>query len=368
MRRSFEEYVEAGADEVPLELKDEIRPGAPKYDPVSGELIKPLTMKGDEAQAVIPIAPGPPTLHYEKGYEAPSRSMWAAPLLMFTPGSAAVLAILYIAHLVMLAVWVPVGGGLFFAIFVVLFIYVMVIAHFSNVVEEVGPNANDELPTPLRNVSWWEDVILPWWNFTIAHLLCYLPSMIILLSSTMRQNMGTRNWIMTVLSLEVLGTFLFPAVFLTTATSGTVNNLRPDRIFGVITTIGWRYLIAVALWFVGSAVYWISSYVAIVYFASLMQTFLFFRQAKLGIGLALGGLFVGIYIMHVFCWILGLFYRHHHAEFPWVLQRFVSQRKIERRHPRRPAGIIPAQAKDPGFLVPDPPQPPPKLRPKPVQK
>src|SRR5688572_11941574 len=32
MRPTFEDIVNAGADEIPLEMKDELRPGAPKYD------------------------------------------------------------------------------------------------------------------------------------------------------------------------------------------------------------------------------------------------------------------------------------------------------------------------------------------------
>src|ERR1051325_11309833 len=76
MRNTFEQLVEAGADEVPLELKDHVRPGAPKYDPVTGELIKPLTVRGDEAKEVIPIPAGPPTLHYQKNYEQPRGATW----------------------------------------------------------------------------------------------------------------------------------------------------------------------------------------------------------------------------------------------------------------------------------------------------
>src|SRR3954470_5990664 len=89
MRQTFQQIIDAGADEIPMELKDHVRPGAPKYDPVTGELIKPLTVRGDEAKAVIPIAAGPPTLHYEKNYQPTALAIWQAPMLLFTPGSAA---------------------------------------------------------------------------------------------------------------------------------------------------------------------------------------------------------------------------------------------------------------------------------------
>ena len=64
LRSTFEEVVTAGADEVPLELKDQVRPGAPKYDPETGELIEPMALRGDEAKRVIPIPQGPRTLQY----------------------------------------------------------------------------------------------------------------------------------------------------------------------------------------------------------------------------------------------------------------------------------------------------------------
>src|SRR5687768_7508365 len=60
LRVTMEQIEAAGVEEVPLELKDEVRPGAPKYDPETGELIRPMDVKtrtaADSAVPAIPVA------------------------------------------------------------------------------------------------------------------------------------------------------------------------------------------------------------------------------------------------------------------------------------------------------------------------
>ena len=185
MRNTAEQMLEAGADEIPMELKDHLRPGAPKYDPVTGELIKPLTVRGDEAKAVIPIAPGPPTLHYDKEYHSAALAMWKAPMLLFAPGSAAVLLIMFALHILALGGWVVMGGGMFFAGFLPFFVYTLMIAHLANIVQEVGPEEKDELPTPLRGVSWYDDVFMPLWFFMFSLCLSYWPALLLYSSRAM---------------------------------------------------------------------------------------------------------------------------------------------------------------------------------------
>jgi hypothetical protein len=41
----------------------------------------------------------------------------------------------------------------------------------------------------------------------------------------------------------------------------------------------------------------------------------------------------GIYLMHAFCWYLGLAYRKYHEKFPWVFQRHIPQDTTRRHHP-----------------------------------
>src|SRR5438309_9754680 len=61
LRASVDEFLNVGAEEVPLELADQERPAAPKYDPLTGELIESIEVKppdkpvGADAKS-IPIA------------------------------------------------------------------------------------------------------------------------------------------------------------------------------------------------------------------------------------------------------------------------------------------------------------------------
>jgi hypothetical protein len=364
MRNTFEQIVAAGAEDVPLELKDHVRPGTPKYDPVTGELIKPLTVRGDEAKPVIPITAGPPTLHYEKNYVSPALAIWKAPMLLFTPGSAAVLLIMFALHLVALGGWVVIGGGLFFAGFVPLFVYTLTIAHLANIVQETGPEEKDELPTPLRGVSWYDDVLMPYWYFMFSFALTYWPAFMVVLSRAMWLKAGPALTIEISGALALIGTFFFPAVLLTTATSGTYINLRPDRILGVIGAIGGRYILIVILWIGAALVYVIGMRETIASAANLVALF-GTLPVSMPFGLSLALLAFGLYLLHMFSWVLGGLYRSCHRDFPWAFQRHISTRKVERRKVRH-GKPIPLEAKDAGMLAPQP--PPPKLRVKPVRE
>jgi hypothetical protein len=364
LRPTFQDIVDAGADEIPMELKGQLRPGAPKYDPVTGELIKPLTVRGDEAQTVIPIPAGPATLHYEKNYQSPGMAIWKAPMLLFTPGSAAVLLIMYAVHLLTLGVWVLIGGGLFFASFVPFFVYMLTVAHLANIVEETGPEEKDELPTPMRGVSWYDDVWLPYWHFLFAFSLSYWPAFLVLGSRDMWLRAGPTMTVGTAGGLFILGTFFFPAVLLTTTTSGTYVNLRPDRVLGVIGAIGIRYVLVVLLWCAAAGIYYVGMMGSILWAMSIVAFFVP-QRPPMPIGWGLGLLAIGLYLLHMFSWVLGMLYRSCHANFPWAFQRHISTRKVERRIVRH-GKPIPMEAKDVGVLAPQP--APPRLRVKPVRE
>ena len=118
------------------------------------------------------------------------------------------------------------------------------------------------------------------------------------------------------LALAALGTFIFPAVLLTSATSGTVLNLRPDRPWRMIGILGVRYFLLVAVFIATLMVYLVGmigvSRLAIKGFPRFLtdwpQNYLL--------------LIAGIYLVHYFCWTLGLIWRGWHKEFPWVLQYY----------------------------------------------
>src|SRR5687767_3097880 len=54
LRPTMQDVMNAGTEEIPYELADQIKPAAPKYDPVTGELIKPLDVKGGMPERIDP--------------------------------------------------------------------------------------------------------------------------------------------------------------------------------------------------------------------------------------------------------------------------------------------------------------------------
>jgi hypothetical protein len=329
LRVTMEQIEAAGSEEIPLELKDEVKPGAPKYDPETGELIRPMALKEDEYKKVIPLPPQQ-TLHYQQadpmGADMP---LWKAPLALLRHGSLAVMLILFGFHLLSNAMWSLMGIGLLLAVIVDFFIWAMMPAHYANVVEELGPLEKDEIPTPLRGMAFMEDVIWPFLNFIAAIAICYGPAV-----WAYEPNPGGR---MAGLAVAGLGTIMFPAVFLTLCTSGSVLNLRPDRVFSVVAKSGGRYLFATILWTVA-----VPGYLTGIFLTSWFATTWLTGRSMggpwylpmLGYTLVLGGIF----LMHYFCVALGLIYRKHHNDFPWVLQRHEASKKwqeyVARRKPR----------------------------------
>ena len=358
LRVTMEQIEAAGTEEIPLELKDEVKPGAPKYDPETGELIRPMALKEDAYKKVIPIAPKV-TLGYARAPDAAGGEVpaWRVPIELFRTGNLAVWGGLLLAHVLGMVLWMMVGGGLFFAAILVVFVYLMVLAHLSNVVEEIGHAGKDELPTPLRGLDFRDDIWVPCVNVAGALMLCYLPAFYAL---------SPRTWVASA-ALALLGSFLFPAILMTLATSGTVFNLRPDRVFAVIGRCGTGYLFAVGLWIAAAGIYAIGLVGTTAWSMSLIQLV---GAVKLPINpwLAFGLLVISFYMLHWFCWRVGLLYRAHHEQFPWILQQHVRsqtwQQYMMRRKPQyvQPAPLpVQQQQQQPS------PAAPVKVRPVPVR-
>jgi hypothetical protein len=190
-----------------------------------------------------------------------------------------------------------------------------VLAHFANIVDEIGPENRDELPRPLRNLGWMEDLAGPLWRFGLSLGICYAPAAVIL---------GRAQGTITVSAIlaAAIGSMLFPAILLTTTTSGSILNLRPDRLARVMRACGGAYLFLVCTWVAAAAVY-VAGFIA--------TSLLWLRIVRVMLPLtipptlfsapvAYGLLVMGIVLMHGFCWHLGLQYRFHHHDFGWVFQ------------------------------------------------
>jgi hypothetical protein len=286
----------------------------PRYDPESGELITPIDLVPVPEKpnpASIPMAQ--PVLQYAHGETArvAIRPVAVAGQLLHPANLTAMFFVLLIQLLGVVIVMFPMPGIWLLLMPVTLVGTVFVMAHFANVIEEVGPEERDDLPRLLRNASPGEDVWLPFVRFFLALLYCYAPMFI-----AMQLPMPTWLALRFALALGGVGTFLFPAVLLTATTSGAVVNLRPDRPWRMIGILGVRYFLVVGLFMATVGVYSIGLLGVMRFTIAGYPRFLFRWPVNYVL------LISGIFMAHYFCWILGLMWRGWHKEFPWVLQYY----------------------------------------------
>ncbi len=315
-RLTLEDVLKIGADKITREIKEEAE-ASPKYDPLTGELIRPLELKTDEATAHVPMAK--PALTYAQlGLD---KRMTAGHALaeLFKPMNLIVMFAILIAHLFGQVVAAIIVAGIFFIAPVLLMVLVLILSHYGNVVDEIGPTGRDELPRPLRDASFTDDIWNPFKYVFAALLICFWPLLIL-------QNVPESQLVPIGAPLFLLGSFFFPAVLLTLCTSGTVENMRPDRVMKVIGACGLSYFASLLAWLIGISIYLFGIYTYNFTFFKL-----FYKTQKTSIiftnSISLPALFLGIIAMHYFGWTVGLLYRNHHAQFPWVLQRHVSTRR-----------------------------------------
>lgn len=324
-RLSLKEFLAIGTDEEDLlEIKDEIKPGIPKhpkYDPETGELIRPMEIvKPPPAPA---LTAEPAVLGYQvkkPGTGVPS--IWMPYVAMFRLENLLVCVIVT-------GLWLSVTfmSGIHAIFSLLIFpVFLLTIAHFANVVDETGPTGNDEIPRPLRGVNFYDDFIRPLGQVMFAYALASAP--IVLFNLYVRHLSPLAN-----IGLAVLFYTLVPALLLTLITSGALNNLVPHRALSVIGASSWHYWVVAALGYVATAVFGFAT----VWGASAGYTSL--AMVSNGQAVPLGGtivpglphilevflaplaVFGAMYLLHVFAWQMGLMYRLHHERFAWVLQK-----------------------------------------------
>jgi hypothetical protein len=210
--------------------------------------------------------------------------------------------------------------GFLLALPVWIFELIFFFSHYANIVEDAGPGERDELPRPMRDASLYDDLWRPFINFTFSLMICFWPVLAAIVFRAPRPVVG---------GLALVGSFAFPAVLLTMTTSGTIVNLRPDRVLGVMRAIGPTYVMLFALMFAALLTYAIGLWR---YQFDSETLFMWQSQVRAATALhpwwfkpwvAYPCVFVGIYLMHFFCWSLGAMYRLHHEQFPWVMQRHI---------------------------------------------
>jgi hypothetical protein len=126
----------------------------------------------------------------------------------------------------------------------------------------------------------------------------------------------------------LFGLFFFPAALLSALTGATYLNLRPDRIIGVIRACGAAYWVSVIAFAVSGVIYIGAIGVLDIALVSMIS-WQSRTETIISMAIAWTALLLGIYLFHFACWHLGLLYRAHHDEFPWVLQRHVYSRRTD---------------------------------------
>lgn len=311
---------------------------APKYDPSTGELIRPLELKDERGDAdarasrgcahteITPIAPMPVIpIHHPKsvGYAVGElrKQVTTATLMLelLMPANAIVMFFIFVLYVIAGFATTILGvGGAFFHISLQIlnFPLWLILAHYGCVIEDTGPDSHDELPRPFRHFGLAEDLWNPFIRVFRAGLICFLPALI---AGMPRVPMGSLRTPV-VLILELIGAFFLPAVLLTTVTGTTSANLRPDRVLAVIRRCGGDYILAVGLLvlsLVPTGFYLIGP--AII--PNGADSILLDRIYKPAVAMPV--LAICVYLLHFFCWHLGLLYRAHHDEFPWEMQRHI---------------------------------------------
>jgi hypothetical protein len=354
LRLSHEDLADVGADLTPIDLKDQGRKAAPKYDPVTGELIREIGVgpaptnyaQGDDpAPGQIPVA------RAAISYATPQRSLGAVsiriPVELFMPQNVIVLIFIFVIHFFNQWATFALLGGFFFIVFIVFILSALIAAHYGNVVEETGPAEMDEVPRPIRGMSFSEDIWRPIVNISVALTLCYAPALFVVNNAPDKYTAMIAGG-----ALLLAGTVLFPAALITTVTSGTFNNLRPDRVLGVIAASGWSYVAAVGLWVISFCAY-VFAMTGSLFFLVRMGTptgTFGIASSPLSHGLVVyPAMMFAVFLAHWFCWHLGLIYRYHHDRFPWVLQRHISTRRQEEA---QKAAAVRARRKRPSYVAP----------------
>jgi hypothetical protein len=316
----------------------QLREHAPRYDPESGELVRDLELQGHGGLPVDPqaIPMAKATINYASGATVARHTLLRSFVNLLSPLNIAVMVGVLLMHVLLWPVMLVVFAGIMFLIVAIPFIAGGILAHYGNVVEEVGMFERDELPRPLRDVGWHEDLWGPFSNVLGSLLICYGPALLVPMLAHRLPVLHSTGFGLA-LVLGAIGTFFLPAVLLTLQCGGTILNLRPDRVFTVVAACGKDYWVATLLWVLAAPLYlwgWLGTSLAIasaVHSSSLPGWLTSW-------GIVVPALIAGIFVMHLFCVKVGYLYRLHYHGFPWVLQRHVSTRKDS-----KPAGPGPSR-------------------------
>jgi len=299
----------------------------PHYDPQTGELIQPVDVTTEPYidPDTIPVATpiGRPPRRRRGPIDKPQPGELAAVWVnALRPGGLMVMGFVILAQVLAFPT-----AMIFFTLPIWFAFQLFILAHFVNVIDETGPSNRDDLPPLLRGASFYEDFFLPLVQFWIAVAVCFGPPIFVL---GWLSQLPMHMVLAIAAALAVIGALLFPAVLLTCATSGSLSNLRPDRLLGSIAVMLVHYPLLLLTGLPALLIYFCGVEGLATLSAHLAAGLLGQASGELPLGMSrwswglgsVAALLLGIYLMHVFCWQLGIVYRLYHEHFPWVFQRF----------------------------------------------
>jgi hypothetical protein len=288
----------------------------PRYDPETGQLIRPIDVISEPPRAPVPLK-GPMLGQTPRRAPQPDPTGWRGPLgVLVMPANLVTIGFVMIATIVanlgMLSAMTVYKLGFIEALVIELFI----IGHYANVVEEIGAERREEMPRMLRDAEFYGDIWVPTVNMFGSMMLCYALTVVVL--GTMGFTLAA--WIIGGV-LAAVGTWFFPALLLTLTSSGSAANLRPDRVFGVIRGCGVDYIPAMLLWTIGGGLYVSNTVVYMKLMTATEQPSLSVSGWVLFILSLLLWRLLTVPLLHLFAVQLGLLYRRHYEKFTWVHQR-----------------------------------------------
>jgi hypothetical protein len=321
-------------------------PPAPRYDPETGELIRPIGLvplrqppvaarAESSANPALPAA----AIAYANRSTPVADELPYGPWLqvLLQPANIGVISTIFVAAVIgavmhglilaIIAVWVE-SGGVYVAPWLFNVLFWLTLAHYGNVVEDAAEGDQDDLPRPLRELAPFGDVLIPLLRVLLAFGIAYTPA--VLLSTSPGSPADAASMFVAL----VYGGAIFPAVLLATAAGGSFANLRPDRLLSAIRHGGRTYLRLAAV-----AIVLVPGYLHLIPGIDLLGTLHHpLTPAVANVPLAwnypvpaLALSVVAVYAAHAFCHELGLLFRNHRARLGWAWDELDRQQALERQ-------------------------------------
>ncbi|MEM7807512.1 MAG: hypothetical protein AAF561_05325 [Planctomycetota bacterium] len=190
-------------------------------------------------------------------------------------------------------------------------------SHYVNVLDDLGPQALDDLPPVLRNADWPDDVWRPVWRLTWALVLTFGPAIAMWQVDSILAQAGA-------VLLGSVGLGLLPVVLLTLVEGSSAANLDPRRLLRAVRICGLGYAWTTLAFVAALALHGLAGWLLYVSLEiAVGRSFFNGRMLPLApvLGITYAVVIAAIYAAHLAAALMARLYRLHHERFPWLLQR-----------------------------------------------